>query len=410
MKSPLNSRSPESSRYKIVLLVFAFSIIGATLWYTHTIVRQLEARQKQVADLYAKSLEFLANSQAQGGEYSFVFDQIIRAIDFPVILTDRNNEPIMTGDRTTGSLENAYKNLEIDTTLSLAQQYKELKRIMEQMDAQNAPIHVTYQDTIVLNYLHYGESSLVTQLRWLPYVEILLIGLFILIGYISFSYVKRTEQSNIWVGMARETAHQLGTPISSMLGWVELFKERVRDPSQADLVRDMENDLQRLQKIADRFSKIGSKPDLKSENLNEVISKVLHYFQRRIPQSGKSVQLVFNPSADATVPMNRELFEWVMENLIKNGLDAIETGVGTITIVTSASDGSVFIDVTDTGKGVDAIFKKDIFRPGFSTKARGWGLGLSLSQRIIETYHSGRLTLRETGTGTGTTFRVMLKK
>ena len=149
---------------------------------------------------------------------------------------------------------------------------------------------------------------------------------------------------------------------------------------------------------------------MKSENLNEVISKVLHYFQRRIPQSGKSVQLVFNPSADATVPMNRELFERVMENLIKNGLDAIETGVGTITIVTSASDGSVFIDVTDTGKGVDAIFKKDIFRPGFSTKARGWGLGLSLSQRIIETYHSGRLTLRETGTGTGTTFRVMLKK
>lgn len=412
MKSPLKSGSPQSSKYKIILLVFAFSIIGATLWYTHTIVRQLEVKQKQVADLYAKSLEFLANAQTAGGEYSFVFDEIIRAIDFPVILTDKNNEPILTGDRSrpNASLRNAYKNIDLDTAAAFDQQYAELKRAIRAMDAENLPIKVAYQDTIILNYLHYGESKLVTRLRWLPYVEILVIGLFILIGYISFSYVKRTEQSNIWVGMARETAHQLGTPISSMLGWVELLKEQAKDPAQSDLIRDMQNDLQRLQKIADRFSKIGSKPDLREENLTEVISKVLQYFQRRIPQSGKRVQLHFHSPQELRIPMNRELFEWVMENLIKNGLDAIETGVGTITVSASESDGSVFIDITDTGKGVETMHKKDIFRPGFSTKARGWGLGLSLSQRIIEAYHNGRLTLRETGTGSGTTFRVMLKK
>lgn len=411
MKSPLRSGSPQSGKYKITLLILAFSIIGATLWYTHSIVRQLEARQKQVADLYAKSLEFLANAQATGGEYSFVFDEIIRAIDFPVILTDSKNEPILSdiSDSSSASLRNAYKNVEIDTAVSFERQNETLNVLMREMDQQNPPVKVAYQDSIVLNYLHYGESRLVTQLRWLPYVEILVIGLFILIGYISFSYVKRTEQSNIWVGMARETAHQLGTPISSMLGWVELLREQAKDPAQTDLIRDMDNDLHRLQKIADRFSKIGSKPDLKDENLTDVVGKVLQYFQRRIPQSGKKVQLLFHPAEDIRVPMNRELFEWVLENLIKNALDAIESGVGTITVSAFESDGSVFIDVTDTGKGVESMYKKDIFRPGFSTKTRGWGLGLSLSQRIIEAYHSGKLSLKETGAG-GTTFRVTLKK
>ena len=367
MKSPLLRGSPQSGKYKIALLIFAFVIVGGTLWYTHSVVQRLEVKQKQVADLYARSLEYLANAPTMGGDYSFVFDEIIRAIDFPIILTDGKNNPIALTNNQGGnflSLKNAYKNLELDTTLSYEEQYARLKELIEEMDFHNPPIKVAYQDTIILNYLHYGESPLVTQLRWLPYVEISIVGLFILIGYISFSYIKKSEQSNIWVGMARETAHQLGTPLSSLMGWTELLRQSGKEGR----------------------------------------------IERRIPQSGKHVQLVFDQSAAVVAPVNGELFEWVLENLVKNGLDAIEGESGTITIILSDSDGFAFVDVTDTGKGIDLMHKKDVFRPGFSTKTRGWGLGLSLSQRIIESYHGGNLILKQTGLGLGTTFRVRLKK
>ena len=412
MKSPLLRGSPQSGKYKITLLIFAFAIVGGTLWYTHSIVQRLESKQKQIADLYARSLEYLANAPSMGGDYSFVFDEIIRAIDFPIILTDSRDDPIsMSNDQGgTTSLKSAYKNLELDTTLSYEEQFAFLKQLMKEMDSHNTPIKVAYQDTIILNYLHYGESPLVIQLRWLPYVEISIVGLFILIGYISFSYIKKSEQSNIWVGMARETAHQLGTPLSSLLGWTELLKQSAGEGKAAEIVRDMENDLQRLQKIADRFSKIGSRPELKNENIGDIVSKVVQYFERRIPQSGKHVRLVFDPSVTVVAPVNAELFEWVIENLIKNGLDAIEGAAGTITITLSESDGFAFLDVSDTGKGVDLMHKKDIFRPGFSTKTRGWGLGLSLSQRIIESYHGGNLILKHTAPGAGTTFRIRLRK
>ena len=412
MKSPLLRGSPQSGKYKITLLIFAFAIVGGTLWYTHSIVQRLENKQKQIADLYARSLEYLANAPSMGGDYSFVFDEIIRAIDFPIILTDSRDDPISLSNDQGGtpSLKSAYKNLELDTTLSYEEQFAFLKQLMKEMDSHNTPIKVAYQDTIILNYLHYGESPLVIQLRWLPYVEISIVGLFILIGYISFSYIKKSEQSNIWVGMARETAHQLGTPLSSLLGWTELLKQSAGEGKAAEIVRDMENDLQRLQKIADRFSKIGSRPELKNENIGDIVSKVVQYFERRIPQSGKHVRLVFDPSVTVVAPVNAELFEWVIENLIKNGLEAIEGAAGTITITLSESDGFAFLDVSDTGKGVDLMHKKDIFRPGFSTKTRGWGLGLSLSQRIIESYHGGNLILKHTAPGAGTTFRIRLRK
>jgi signal transduction histidine kinase len=260
--------------------------------------------------------------------------------------------------------------------------------------------------------VHYGESTLITRLRYLPYIELAVVALFIFIGYVSFSYIKRSEQSNIWVGMARETAHQLGTPISSMMGWVELLRLQTgaSDPKIVETLHDMDNDLQRLQKIANRFSRIGSKPDLKEENLIEIIGKVIAYFQRRIPQTGKRVQIALEYTSPVAANVNSELFEWVIENLIKNGLDAIETGAGKITIAVSDRADTVNIDVIDTGKGIDVTYRKEVFRPGFSTKKRGWGLGLSLSQRIIESYHRGKLILKESKPGSGTTFRIKLRK
>jgi two-component sensor histidine kinase len=395
---------PPTSNVKIALMILAFAIVGSTLWYTHTLVGQLQKKEKDVADLYARSLQYLANPLNTDSDYSFVLDEIVRAIDFPVIQTDAQHEPLWEYKRNV-------KNVELDTALSAEEQRLHLKSLIVLMDEYNPPIKVAIQDTIILSYIHYGESPLITRLRWLPYIEFAVVAIFIFIGYMSFSYVKGSEQSNIWVGMARETAHQLGTPISSMMGWVELLKHQLgeRDEPAAQTLRDMENDLMRLQKIADRFSKIGSKPDLKDENLQEVIDRVLQYFQRRIPQSGKKVQLSLVPSAPAFAKINRELFEWVIENLIKNALDAIEHGHGKITITVQEEGKFVFVDLTDNGKGLDVRFRKEIFRPGFSTKARGWGLGLSLAQRIIETYHDGKLVLKESTIGVGSTFRIKLK-
>jgi signal transduction histidine kinase len=398
------SRSTLSSaRLKIALFLTACLIIFGTLYYTDLIVRALQEREQQVVDLYAKSLEYLASARDMEGDYSFVFDQIIRAIDFPMVLTDARGEP-------TTPVETASRNVTLDTTVTEAQQRAFLRGLASRMDESYAPIRVTYQDSLVLTVIHYGESPLVRRLRWLPYVEISVVALFILIGYVSFSYIKRSEQGNIWVGMARETAHQLGTPISSMMGWIELLKTQAgRDSPLDETLRDMENDLLRLQKIADRFSKIGSKPDMKREDLVPVIQKVIEYFQRRIPHTGKRVDLMLRADSPVSAHINRELFEWVIENLVKNALDAIENGSGYITIALSTAGSDVYIDVTDTGKGIDSTYRRDIFRPGFSTKTRGWGLGLSLSQRIVESYHSGKLTLKESRPGVGTTFRIKLR-
>ncbi|HEY4612872.1 MAG TPA: HAMP domain-containing sensor histidine kinase [Bacteroidota bacterium] len=395
---------PRTSNVKVVLLILAFTIVGTTLWYTHTLVEQLQRKEKGVADLYARSLQYLADPRTADSDYSFVLDEIVGAIDFPVIQTDAENEPLWDYRRNT-------KNIPFDINMTREGQRTYLKSLIVLMDEYNTPIRVAIQDTIVLSYIHYGESPLITRLRWLPYIEFSVVAIFIFIGYMSFSYVKRNEQSNIWVGMARETAHQLGTPISSMMGWVELLKHQLEgsDAPTVQTLHDMENDILRLQKIADRFSKIGSKPDLKDENLVDIVEKVVQYFQRRIPQSGKKVHLTISSTEPVFAKVNRELFEWVLENLVKNALDAIERGEGTIQITLGEEGTAIFVDVHDTGKGIDMKRRDDIFRPGYSTKSRGWGLGLSLAQRIIESYHDGKLFLKDSIPGEGATFRIKLR-
>jgi len=395
----LNTRGPKSANIKTALLLAAFVIIIPMLFYTHNLVDRLQKNEREVASMYAKSLEYLANSPYSGTDYSFIFDELIRSIDFPIIESDSTNMEIK-----------ASRNVDLDTAISKSDRDAYLRTLIPGMDEINHPIVVSYQDTIVLSNVHYGESPLVTRLRWLPYIEIAIGALFIFIGYTGFSYIKRSEQSNIWVGMARETAHQLGTPLSSLMGWIEILKlQEPQTPKLAETIAEMENDLLRLSKIADRFSKIGSKPDLREENLSEIVKGVISYFQKRIPQMGKRVDIVLETEEAVHAKINRELFEWVVENLIKNGLDAMEEGKGEIAIRLQKSGAGAIIDVSDTGKGIDAAYRKDIFRPGFSTKKRGWGLGLSLSKRIVETYHKGKLSVKESKLGVGTTFRIRLK-
>jgi signal transduction histidine kinase len=396
----LNTRSPKTGRIKIALFIAAVCIVIPILFYTHNLVTKLQKKQRETAGLYARSLEYIANSNASAGtDYTFIFDEIIGAIDFPVILSNGNDSEISTT-----------KNISLDSTFSDAKRKTILFEMMRKMDEENKPILVTYQDSLILQKVHYGESPLIIQLRWLPFIELSIGTLFILVGYIGFSYIKRNEQSNIWVGMARETAHQLGTPLTSMMGWIELLKHQSEaSPTILETVSEFEHDAKRLTKVADRFSKIGSKPDLKEENITELIQHSIRYFERRIPQMGKKVDISINAGDGIIARVNSELFEWVTENLIKNALDAMEDGKGSISFCLSKEGKRTIIDVKDTGKGIDASYHKDIFRPGFSTKKRGWGLGLSLSKRIIETYHSGKLSVLKSAVGEGTTFRIILK-
>ncbi len=399
--------SPRSANFKIALLAGAIILVGALLLYTQSIVEKLQAKEREVADLYARSLEYIASGETGDGDFSFIFDEIIKAIDFPVILTDENREPIYP-------YTDYVKNIRIDPEVPAERQREFLLNLIHEMDQQRDPIQVTYEsngETIVLNHLHYGESELIRQLRWLPIVEVALAGLFVLIAYTGFSYIKRSEQSNIWVGMAKETAHQIGTPLSSIMGWVELLREYGKDnPQIQETLPELDRDIERLRKIAARFSKIGSKPDLKQTSLNKTIQHVIEYIERRIPQMRKQVSINFETDAEYRANLNTELFEWVIENLIKNALDAIENHTGTITITLKESRSSLNIDISDTGKGIEKRDRKDVFRPGYSTKQRGWGLGLSLSKRIIEDYHHGKLYIKESRVGEGTTFRIKLNK
>ena len=402
--------TPRSANIKLFLVITAVIIVVATLLYTRYLVKDLLDREHEIAGLYARSIEFIANrppdKATDQSDYSFIFDEMIRSIDFPIILSDPKNAPIPP------YITNA-KNILFDTTLSTEAQRDFFQNIIHELDRQHPPIKVTLQDSIIINYVHYGESALIKKLRWLPYIEIAVAGMFIILGYIGFSYIKRSEQSNIWVGMSKETAHQLGTPISSLMGWLEILKEGAKDnPKQLATLAEVGRDIERLQRVTDRFSKIGSRPMLSEEDLYEVIDSTVQYYKQRLPSrfgEGKYIQISVDTSDHPRVRINRELFGWVIENLIKNAIDAMEQGRGTISIMLSQKNREIFIDVKDTGKGIDKKQRKDIFRPGYSTKQRGWGLGLSLSKRIIETYHEGKIFVKESKAGKGTTFRIKLR-
>jgi len=384
-------RGFRSANIKITLLAAAFLFVAGTLFYSQfivvelqSIVHQLLRDEKNIAQLYAKTIEHVANTESPGTDFSFFFDDIISTIDFPMIETDASDTVI-----------NAYRNISFDTLLSEQQQQAYLRNLVRSMDAANSSIKVAYQDSIVLSKIHYSESKMIlelrlmiTRLQQLPYIEIGLGAMFVLLAYIGFSYIKRNEQSNIWVGMSKETAHQLGTPLSSLMGWVELLKSQLQNEHDASLhpqalesIAEMENDLSRLQKVAERFSKIGSKPNLKKENIVTIIQQTISYFEKRIATSkrfgaGKQIAFEILTRGDTSVRINNELLGWVLENLVKNALDAIEAKEGKIIFEIVGKSKNVFIDVADTGKGIDAEHRRDIFRPGYSTKERGWGLGL----------------------------------
>jgi len=382
--------------FKSFLFVLAVILILGFLYYTQILVEELQQQSRAFLNFRIKIFEKNINTD-ENQDLSFFFNEVIQQADYPIIYTDSEGEPAF------------WRNVDIPQMMERPLPpdiQASLKAKIADFDKTNEPIPISYQGS-VLGYYHYGESKIVQQLRWLPYIEIVVVGLFIMIGYLGFSSIKRSEERLIWVGMAKETAHQLGTPLSSLIGWVEYLKT---SPEKVlEVVPDFERDLNRLQTVTNRFSKIGSVPDLQEEDLAAIIDEIVTYFRRRLPaREGKiDIQTRINPNVPPML-INKDLFSWVMENLIKNAADAIEGKGGTIGIfVEKLNDHHVYIDVQDNGKGMTNRERKNIFKPGYSTKKRGWGLGLSLAKRIIEEYHGGSIQLKETQPEGGSTFRIV---
>ncbi len=398
------SGGPSSINIKIFLLIVAVLIAGGTLYYTQTLVQKLQEKERQIVELYAKGIEYLANTSSIDVDITFLFENIIKPIDFPMIITDENNQINF-------AQKSDVRNIHFDSTFTEDQIEIYLNEKVAEMDALHPPIVVTYQDTLILQKIHYGDSELIQQLKFYPYLQIIIATLFIIIGYVGFSSIKKNEQSNIWVGMAKETAHQFGTPISSLMGWLEMLKLNYRNPDKViDIADEISNDVEKLNRITYRFSKIGANPEFKEYVVYDEILKVKEYFERRLPQTGKTVELNISGDKNASAELNSELFGWVIENLIKNSLDAIEHKSGKIDITIKNLRSKVEIDLSDNGKGIDLKRRKDVFRPGYSTKRRGWGLGLSLSKRIISGYHKGKIFVKSSVPGEGTTFKIILPK
>lgn len=319
---------------------------------------------------------------------NFISETVMNAAAVPVVLTDSARRQVV---------------LESNVDSALVKDSARTAALIAAMEQVNPPIRISLAGRGT-NWILYDESRIVRQLRYYPYVMFGIIGLFLLVSYALFSLFRNAEQNQVWVGMAKETAHQLGTPLSSLMGWVEVLGAGGAD---GNAVSEMRKDVDRLEVITERFSKIGSAPDLVPEKLYHTLRATVLYLRGRLPARAR-IEVVPPSNVDREVPLNRALFSWVIENLIRNAVDAMG-GEGAITIEVHEDDGGVHVDVTDTGKGIPPAQHRTVFQPGFTTKKRGWGLGLSLSKRIIEQYHGGRIFVKRSAPGKGTTFRITLK-
>ena len=376
---------------RVVVLVLATIFIAISLLLTNRMAEALHRKEKLDVELWAAAMERV-NRDAMG---DYINDPLVASI-----INNRNNIPFIITDENLRVISSHLIPSEIINSP------ERLHRALDRMAKDNTPIVVKFWWTNAHNHIiFYGHSLTLQTLYIFPYIQILIIVIFVLVVFMAFRSMKQSEQSRIWVGLAKETAHQLGTPTSSLLGWIEYLHEQ---PIDQMAVEEMQKDLTHLMKIVDRFSKIGSETPLTVESLNEVVGDSVIYFQKRIP---RNVTLSYNGLATDTVKakINATLFEWVVENLMKNALDALQ-GHGEIGVTIGSDKKYVWVEVSDTGKGIPKSKWKRIFEPGYTTKTRGWGLGLSLSRRIVEEYHKGKIAVTESELGKGTTFRITLKK
>lgn len=376
--------SPTSDIFKYMFVAIATVIVVCSWMFTNALVKGLEAEERRKMEIWAHATQQFISAD-ENTDIDFVSSIIEGNTTIPVYMTDTLDNVLFVRN---------VPGVPVDS----AETYNEAIQRLKQLGHR---IEVKVNDETV-QYIYYDDSSLLRKLAYFPYVQFSVIALFLLVAFVAFSSIKNAEQNKVWVGLSKETAHQLGTPISSLLAWMELMKDRHVDDVH---LPEMQKDVERLRVVAERFSKIGSQPTLQKGNLIPVLQNALSYMRGR---ASKQVTLEMKTDCESVmVNMNVPLLEWVIENLCKNAIDAMD-GQGRIELKVSRDTNKVYVDVTDTGKGMERSMYKKVFRPGFTTKKRGWGLGLSLTKRIVTEYHKGKIFVKNSEVNVGTTFRIIL--
>ncbi len=380
-------------------MISGAALIGiGSILYTNLIVEQLKDREQKFIDLFAKTIEYTSNDE--NSNLTFLERQIVVPNEtIPVILTDALGNPIL------------WRNVEINPRSTKKVQQRKLRQELKIMKEEHEPIEIIFRNEqgkiYDYQYVYYKNSKLLTQLLFYPYVQLSVIAVFGILAYVVFSYSKTAEQNRVWVGLAKETAHQLSTPLSSLMAWLEYFKT---DPQiqNKEILHELDKDIKRLETITARFSSIGSVPSRNLENIHDTILNSITYLQKRISNKVK-IEVSALP-IDIRAQINKPLFDWVIENVCKNAVDAM-SGVGVIKIhIKRGKYGDVLIDIKDSGKGISKSKIPEVFQPGYTSKRGGWGLGLTLAKRIIEIYHKGKIFVKHSEVDVGTTFRIMLKE
>ncbi len=388
--------------WKYILFAFAVIIASGSLFYTNYLARNIAKSERTRAQVWALSMKQVISAD-DNDFLPYVFAVRDSSI-VPAIVTDEKGDfQFAKGLDTTKTFIPPIPNLIKDKN---APNYDPdyFKSELATMKDQHEPIKIILPRGYWLIY--YKDSALLSQLKLFPYVQLSVIAVFLLLAYTAFNSSRKSEQNQVWVGLAKETAHQLGTPISSLMAWIELIKDKF-NAEDDPLIAEMENDVQRLEIVADRFSKIGSKPKLEENSVYDVVEDFVNYFKVRV---SNNISFEMTGDRDLVAGLNVPLFDWVIENLLKNAVNAIEgKGSVRVNIGTNKSKDQIFIDVIDTGKGIPKSKFITVFQPGYTTRKRGWGLGLSLTKRIIENYHNGHIVVRDSELGKGTTFRITLK-
>jgi len=385
-------------RGKILLLLTAILIGVASLLYTNWLTKKVAQEERKKVELWAEAIKRYVEPVENSNNAEAISDLNTLYLTLIMEILGQNTTIpviIMEADSV-----NSYFNIHFSEGRKNHVLHKEL----EKMKKYSEPIPIKLSEEN-FQYLYFRESDILRNLKIYPFIQLIVIVIFIVVAYFAFAATQKAEQNQVWVGMSKETAHQLGTPISSLMAWIELLKLQNVDEN---LISEFEKDTKRLEKITERFSKIGSKPELLHTNLVEVLFSTITYLKSRSSNKVK-FETSFAETDFADTPLNAALFSWVIENLCKNAIDAMENN-GTITLELKDKEGQVYLDITDTGSGVAKSQFKTIFQPGFSTKKRGWGLGLSLAKRIIENYHNGKIFIKWSEIGKGTTFRIVLNK
>lgn len=389
---------------KLALITFATIIVAIIIIYSNFLVGELIKREKESIELFGDVYRRYSNPDVNPEELDFLVSRFANLINFPIIMTDENNNPIYP-------FESYSMNIHFEPEWNLAQKREYLRKLIRKMGAEYQPIVIKDQKGQITAKFFYTHSSLIDKFKYFPLIEIIVAITFIGFAYLAFSNIRKTEESKLWVGMAKEAAHQLGTPLSSLLAWIELL--RMQDEKQQkrnEVLEEMEKDILRLKTISERFSKIGSNPEIIRVNLLDLLNQVVDYFERRVPHLGKKITIIRDfPEKTILADINPILFEWVIENLLKNAFEAIDKKDGIVKITVIYTRKKIQIFITDNGRGMTSRQKRYAFLPGFSTKKRGWGIGLTFCKRIIENYHNSKIFVKDTTPGKGTTFAIELQ-